>query len=256
MVVATVLCLMVIGSQASAVSWTENWDSGYTVSRELVHSPWVQQINDGSLINPLMNDLDLHVSHFDWWMPTYSGEWVVGQYGYHWGLVSRPTGAGSTDTNVVANFVSFNQSDSAQLFVLSPQANHNGSHWMNVPGSVGLNVDFYTQKVTAFSVNSAGVATSKVTDSSISGWQWWRLVAPKASGAQTVSVEGYSAGAWTAVTTIDVDASFKSDYLGLGMYSAGIFDDVNFSSVPEPGSVLALATGLVGLVGFGIRRRR
>lgn len=41
-----------------------------------------------------------------------------------------------------------------------------------------------------------------------------------------------------------------------GEYSTGLFDDVTITAVPEPGSMVALLSGLVGLVGFGVRRRK
>jgi len=221
---------VLIGSQVFAASWTDGFETGYAESCEPVKSPWVQQTNDSSLIGGA--DLDLHVSkNYDWWMAAYSGSFCLGQYGYHWGLISRPTGAASTDVDVVAQFVSFNQSDSAQLLVLSPQADHAAAHWTTVPGSVGMKVDYYHQSVTFFSVNSAGVATSNVTSRSIGGWQWWRIVAPKASGAQTVSAQVYNGSDWTTLTTIDTDASFKASYLGLGMYSCGFADEIGFKSI-------------------------
>lgn len=41
-----------------------------------------------------------------------------------------------------------------------------------------------------------------------------------------------------------------------GDYSTALFDNVTIEAVPEPGSMVALLSGLVGLVGFGVRRRK
>lgn len=55
------------------------------------------------------------------------------------------------------------------------------------------------------------------------------------------------------------DSTLDRIVLGLGWssnkYQAGYVDDISYSLVPEPGSFLALAGGLVGLVGL-VRRKR
>lgn len=41
-----------------------------------------------------------------------------------------------------------------------------------------------------------------------------------------------------------------------GDYSTGLFDNVTITAIPEPGSMLALLSGLVSLAGFAVRRRK
>jgi hypothetical protein len=58
-----------------------------------------------------------------------------------------------------------------------------------------------------------------------------------------------------SVMTIFLDGVRSQGTAGTNNVSV-FFDDASASLVPEPGSLIALMSGLVGLVGFGIRRRR
>ena len=81
-------------------------------------------------------------------------------------------------------------------------------------------------------------------------------------GGETVklyaSADGATKGAllWTVVkggTGVHLDAlTYETGSIGIG--SRFILEEA--AVIPEPGSLLALASGLVGLLGFGIRRRK
>lgn len=250
--VATV-CLMAIGSLASAASWIDNFDTGY-VTGDLVGSPWVQQANDG-ITNGVGVGRDLTI-----WVGGYSYPNCVYFPAWDLGLVSRATGAGPTDTNVVAQMALVRYGQERSFFVLSSQNDCNGTKWMNVPGSIVMETNGHWGTIDLTSVNSLGVAsTVQVTGyAPEAAWTLWRFVAPKASGAQTVSLDRNTGSGWSTIASIGVDSSFNASYLGFGSYWTAGADDVSFSStaVPEPGSMLALAGGLVSLIGFGVRRRK
>jgi hypothetical protein len=98
----------------------------------------------------------------------------------------------------------------------------------------------------------------------------WRTITG-ASFTPTFSVTGAAGGAsywiskngvvsaYTPGTAITESGTYRvwAEAYGTAGYERSIAGaDFQFSAVPEPGSILALGSGLVGLVGFAIRRRR
>jgi hypothetical protein len=87
---------------------------------------------------------------------------------------------------------------------------------------------------------------------------------------QSAHVNGGAAIVWTAAelyrasapgTTQVGSLGFWYDYSGHysdfgSAYAAGEIINVTVQNAPEPGSILALGSGMMGLVGFAIRRRR
>ncbi|MDO8586791.1 MAG: PEP-CTERM sorting domain-containing protein [Armatimonadota bacterium] len=71
---------------------------------------------------------------------------------------------------------------------------------------------------------------------------------PGASGGAPIIALGNYAGGSTTLTTINVD------YVRIAQ-GTDLYADHN-PVIPEPGSMLALASGLIGMAGFAIRRRR
>jgi hypothetical protein len=61
----------------------------------------------------------------------------------------------------------------------------------------------------------------------------------------------------SATGTIDIMAWLATGTVtGTAQQPLSAFDDVTITLIPEPGSMIALLSGLVGLVGFGVRRRK
>jgi hypothetical protein len=67
------------------------------------------------------------------------------------------------------------------------------------------------------------------------------------------AIDGLSITAIVAGTTKDGTGAWEYDWVA---YQAGEHSDWDPSAVPEPGSLVTLGSGLVGLVGFVIRRRK
>jgi hypothetical protein len=153
--------------------------------------------------------------------------------------------------------------------------------------SVGRTGDFKGPWATGTAAGSQGVAgndkswfnTTKNKSWGLAVGQWTTMqidynvsYAGKFTVGYTACVgngAGWTPGSWawcidenTASNAVHPSQIFERLALGGGVngaatgWSQAQFDNVKLAIVPEPGSFVALGSGLVGLVGFAIRRRK
>lgn len=99
---------------------------------------------------------------------------------------------------------------------------------------------------------AVGGAWGNLNTARSEGWHHFRAEAN--SGTLSVYVDSDDAVVYTgltlpAVTRIRIGSGLTTNNL------VSYYDDVAYGSIPEPGSLLAFATGLVGFIGLAIRRR-
>jgi hypothetical protein len=179
-------------------------------------------------------------------------------------MISRPTGAATTDANVVLS-ACFNGEVSASTLslVLGPHAAPGSDRW-RAADSVGSLALFWncTSGVTLNYVGDDGVADVYNTGLvSQTGKVNFRFVAPKAAGAQTIAVDWKLASdsSWTNLANVSVESGFSADYIGIRLAKRGASwaDDVHFqSATPEPSTCILMLTCIVSLLAYAWRRRK
>lgn len=114
-----------------------------------------------------------------------------------------------------------------------------------------LMMSFSSDDTGAEVANRAGVQLAR-------DWYEFKLQATGLQVSSYYRVAGTST--WNLIGTQTQDAGFAPTYVGVCLGSRGFADDIGFNTegpvVPEPSALLALASGLIGLAGFGIRRRK
>lgn len=244
---ALIVCLAgLLCAQADAAVFSANFDSGFSDSQKIdepAGSQWFQAHGPGHYAD---------VAAYDRPTLATSGSFVIGNLGGE-GLASHPTGAELADTDVVAQISMISGADGHALFGLSPSQDSGagGDRWRAIPGGFimlwtpSFGVETYGTGYNAYPGVLTGLEAGAVVD--------FRLSTETASGAQTGLVEYSTDGGsnFTAVGTVTLSGDYQTTYVVLGLAGSNLADDVSFSSVPEPASVVLLAAGVL----VALRRR-
>lgn len=239
------------------VMFTDNFDTGYT-SQDPVGSPWAHQAGTP-------------VRVVEWAGAASSSPFLLGTNsadGSAPALIARPTGATATDTNVVLSSYFFGEVGASTLsLVLGPHAAPGSLDWRG-SDSVGSIALFWNAAygVELYYVGDDGNYDYQdfggVAKTMSGGRVNFRFTAPKASGAQAVTVDWKLASdtTWTNIGSVATESGFSADYIGLRFAAAGASwaDDVHFqaTAVPEPSSIALVLSAMVGLVAYAWPRRR
>jgi hypothetical protein len=144
----------------------------------------------------------------------------------------------------------------------------------------GTNTTTGTNSI-GFSINSAGGVSGNVDTTTLIPTNTWAHVAlTYANGTATVYINGKSAGSFTGsgVGVVDFNQEANVGYWGLqgsryfdgsaldefALYDSALSSETilshavagGFASVPEPGTIVILLTGLLGLVCYAWRKRK
>jgi hypothetical protein len=134
-----------------------------------------------------------------------------------------------------------------------------GTYDVNVEfGGVGNSTANYTQAVVKVYTVQPGWLPGQPGPDSFT--QVWTSYLDGTNSSRTFSAPSLSLasgqGLWFFVSRFDINGNDHWwDTSGANIFTT-LNATVSDASVPEPGSMMALATGLVGLIGFGVRRRR
>ena len=179
--------------------------------------------------------------------------------------------AGTTSTLAVPSpkYVSAVQSQGVDVIYKSVKASHAGVY-QQVATTAGQRYSISTW----IACTNYGFTPNPTTNLAYEGWldvENGALTVPtytlftNASNANW-SAGGVSDGSWVQAsldfiatgTTITVFLDgYKVDGATNSTKNVRVFfDDASVTAIPEPGSIIALLSGLVGLVGFGVRRRK
>lgn len=238
------------------VMFTDSFDTGYS-SGDLVGSPWVHQVG-----------APVHV--VEWAAGASSSPFLLGTNSVDAGsepMISRPTGAGAADTSVVLSTYAFGElSQSNMALVLTPHADPGTNAWRGSDSVGSLSLFWFpSYGIESYYVKNDGTQVymndANVAKTGAGGKVDLRLSLPKASGAQTATIDWKLASdsTWTTLRTVELESGFSADYIGLrfgGPKGAIWMDDVSFHSVPEPSSITILAVGAVGLLAYAWRKRK
>lgn len=234
LVVIVVLVLLCMSASAAMANWSDDF-SGYTPAGGLT-APWESIYGDMKVVTN-----------------GYSGNGIsITEAVSNWGRAFRQTG--DVNTNMISARFMFQASDIVGGINFGLQSDTTAAYY-------GLTGDFiqlqtYASKIYFYS-NPAGVVSNGNMD--ITAGEWWDMKLEKVGTNWVGSAKLSSSGTWNIIGTASgtaIPSTFVPNYVGVTYWQNTTIDDINVSSVPEPGSLLALGTGLIGIAGFAIRRRK
>jgi len=247
-----VLCLVLAVGASAQVNWlfTEDWESGYP-------NGWTSSGNTAFALSTVqalspVNSLYAAVSATATtraWKNTPVINHPTGVVA-EWWIYDTTCGSGGRQYNEIRAYAgkAYNSGALSQLYaagiyntVTAAGDTYDGTKYQ-------ARVAFGTGGAW-FNLNAAGAPSRS------RGWHKFTFSINPTANTADIYVDGILGRTWAANWVGWVDSAI----VGSGVTSNGrdaYFDDIRIGTVPEPGSMLAMATGLVGLAGFGIRRRR